>query len=1138
MQTTQELPRTTWLDKPLISRLNITWEMVIFTTLLLVAFVTRFYNLDARVMSHDESLHTYFSWKLYQGDGYQHDPMMHGPLQFHLLSWTYFLLGDSDFTARIPAALFGIASIAFLWAYRRYLGTVGVLVATLLFVISPYMLYYSRYVRNESFVVLFGLIGMWAILRYLESGKPRYLLWLTASTALHFVTKETAFIYTAQMLLFLGLLLVVRLVRRKWSNSLYRSLFLAMLVLGVLLLGFAVGQVLFASNTSTASAPTLAQPAVPGQGSSAGQMFQSPLFLTLLPAGLGLAAILLALLFMVRGLGLRFLRQERAFGLIVLLGTFVLPQLSPFPVRFMGWTVPDTPGAILALSASEVLHFVVFLVPLTLIAIGIGLWWNPRQWLINAVLFYVIFTLFYTTNFTNPSGFLSGLVGSLGYWMAQQGVGRGSQPWYYYFLIQVPVYEYLAALGSLIAVVIFTRRQLRASSAPEPVEEEAPADTPPEPEDESNKPTQGGETLAIYLLIFWSVSSLLAYTAAGEKMPWLTVHIALPMILLGGWGIAQLILGIDWKAWRERRGWLTLLATLVFLLSLVGIVASLLSMHPPFRSKELADLQATGRFVSTLLVCGLSVWGLWRLKKAWPAGELLRLGLLVVLGVGALLTARTSFQASYVNYDEANELLVYAHGARGIKDVMDRIYDISQRTTDGMALQFAYDDDTSWPMTWYARNYYNNRYYGNQPGKDLRDVPVIIVGDNNFGKIEPVVGQAYYRFDYIRMVWPNQDYFNLTWKRIFDALTNPEMRAALFQIWLNRDYTLYGEAIGRPISLDKWSPADNMRLYIRKDLAAKLWDYAAAPVTEAVVADPYEGGEAVLTADASIGQVGSEPGQFQAPRALAVAADGSLYVADTDNSRIQHLAPDGSLLQTWGTFADVTVGDAPGGTFNQPWGIAVGPDGSVYIADTWNHRIQKYSPDGQFVSMWGYFGQAETPDAFWGPRDVAVDAQGRVFVTDTGNKRVVVFDADGNYLTQFGEFGLEIGQFDEPVGISIDPAGLVYVADTWNQRIQVFREENGEFIPDHSWEMAAWYGQSLDNKPYITIDEQGRVFVTDPEYPRVIQFDEQGQFVRYWGNQGTGLDGFGLVNGIAVDTQGGVWVVDTGNNRLLHFTVP
>ena len=81
-----------------------------------------------------------------------------------------------------------------------------------------------------------------------------------------------------------------------------------------------------------------------------------------------------------------------------------------------------------------------------------------------------------------------------------------------------------------------------------------------------------------------------------------------------------------------------------------------------------------------------------------------------------------------------------------------------------------------------------------------------------------------------------------------------------------------------------------------------------------------------------------------------------------------------------------------GGTFNQPWGIGLGPDGSVYVADTWNHRVQKFNAQGEFLSMWGYFGQGEQPEAFWGPRDVAVDSKGRVFITDTGNKRVVVFD--------------------------------------------------------------------------------------------------------------------------------------------------
>ncbi len=1166
MQTTPEIKQK-WFERPLLGSLNINWEAVFFTAILLFAVFTRFYDLESRVMSHDESLHTYFSWKLFQGEGYVHDPMMHGPLQFHLVSWSYFLLGDSDFSARVPAVLFGIASIAFLLAFRRYLGRLGVILAAFLLVISPYMLYYARYVRNESFVVFFGLVSMWAVLRYLETGKGRYLLWLTAASALHFSTKETAFIYTAQLLLFLGLLFLNRVTQKTWSNRMYKVAFLVLLLLAAVLLGLAAREVMFAGPADASTAPTVAQPAVPGQASGAEQLLDMPAFLTILPASLGVVALLLALFFLIRDLGTSYLRNERAFGLILLLGTLVLPQLSPIPVRFMGWPVPDTPGAIQTMTLTEVMHFVIFLIPLTLVAVIAGLWWNARRWLVNAALFYGIFIVLYTTNFNNPSGFISGLVGSLGYWMAQQSVQRGSQPWYYYLLIQIPVYEYLAAFGSLTGIVIFIRRRfLRRSNEANRqagilAELNEPADTDvmaeasltisstqsdlPEPQatgndllEIENSSEESGETLALYLLIFWTISSLLAYTLAGEKMPWLTVHIALPMILLAGWGFAQVIQGIDWRAWSERRGWLTLLTLVVVVLGLFAAVSALLGMHPPFRSNQLADLQATTRFLSTLVILGLSGFGLVRLAKNWPRGEIFRLALIVLASGGALLTARTAFQAAYINYDQANEFLVYAHSAVGVKDVLARIDDLSRRTTDGMALQFGYDDDTSWPMTWYTRNYYNHRYYGNQPGKDLRELPAIIVGDNNFGKIEPVVGQAFYKFEYIRMVWPNQDYYNLTLQRIWDSIRNPQMRAALFQIWLNRDFTQYGDALGRSISLEQWSPADRMRLYIRKDVAAQLWDYASGPVSAEVIADPYEGGDVVFNADQIVGMPGSAPGQFQGPRGIAVAPDSSLYVADADNNRIQHFSPQGELINSWGTFADATAGDAPGGTFSQPWGVAVGPDGSVYVADTWNHRIQKFSPEGDFQTMWGYFGQAEAPDAFWGPRDVAVDSRGRIFVTDTGNKRIVVFNSDGQFVTQFGEFGLEPGNFDEPVGVDVDSNGRVYVADTWNQRIQVFAESNGEFFVDRVWDIAAWYGQSLDNKPYINVDANGHIFITDPEGARVIEFDETGQFIRYWGSAGAGPTNFGLAAGVAVDGAGGVWVSDAGNQRLMHFTLP
>lgn len=93
-----------WLDRPLLGGVTLKWSVIIFIVVVLIALVSRTAMLGSRVMSHDETSHVYFSWILDQGRGYSHDPVTHGPLQFHLIAFSYFLFGDSDFSARLPVA--------------------------------------------------------------------------------------------------------------------------------------------------------------------------------------------------------------------------------------------------------------------------------------------------------------------------------------------------------------------------------------------------------------------------------------------------------------------------------------------------------------------------------------------------------------------------------------------------------------------------------------------------------------------------------------------------------------------------------------------------------------------------------------------------------------------------------------------------------------------------------------------------------------------------------------------------------------------------------------------------------------------------------------------------------------------------
>lgn len=1109
------------------------WETVLFFLLIAAAILTRTYDLESRVVSHDETSHVYFSWLFEQGRGYSHDPVTHGPFQFHIVALSYFLLGDSDTSARIPAVLFSIITVGLSWLYRRYLGRVGALLAGFLLLISPFLLYYGRYVRNEAFIGVYFMITLWSILRYLETGKPKYMYWFTLATIMHFITKETSFIFAAQSLLFVGFYFVYRVTTKRWGIGSGRldaqAGFLISLILAFVLFGAAIGYhgYLAQANLEAAVLEAVGDSGIPPTSGEP---------ITFILIGLSVLSVISALYFLLTGYGADNLRNERSFGLMLVQGTLVLPTLTPFLINFIGWKIPVNASELSQLTGTDVARMAIVVVPSLIFAILVGLWWNSREWTINAAIFWGIFTVFYTTFFTHGAGFFTGMVGSLGYWLAQQEVERGSQPWFYYALVQIPMYEFLPAIGTLLAIAVAAIQLQFRKLVP-------PAwNYPTTHESDENTDFRIEPAPTFVLLVFWTVTSLVAYSYAGEKMPWLTFHIACPMILLSAWGLNAIISTTDWKKLLNNKAWITLLLLPVFLASIgTAIGAWTASTILPFQGQSLQELSATATFIISLVGVLVSGAGITYLLKEWTAGQVSRMLVTTFFALLAVLTARTAFRAAYVNYDDATEYLVYAHSAPGVKIALSQIEDISKRLTGSRDLVVGYDSDTTYPYWWYLRNYPNQRFFGAQPTRDLRDVPVILAGESSWGKLEPIVANLYDKFTFVRIWWPNQDYFEISWDSFRDALTNPALRAAIFKIWLNRDYTDYAALKGsNTFSLENWQPSGRMRLYIRKDITASLWDYGAAPSEIAEVTDPYEGKNIQLQPDIILGGVaGSEPGRFQQPRGVAVAPDGSLYVADTLNNRIQHLSTTGEVLNSWGTAGDAATGTAPGGTFKEPWGIAVGPDGYVYVADTWNHRVQVFSADGTFVTMWGYFGQADSPTGFYGPRDIAVDSENRVYVSDTGNKRVVIFDRTGAYISQFGSLGFDVGQFDEPVGIALAPSGHIYVADTWNQRIQAFEPVfGGTFQPYLQWDIVGWYGNTLDNKPYLKVAPNGHVFVTDPEAYRILEFNGDGTFIQYWGEPFEGVGGLNLPTGLSINSTGGIWVADSGNHRIVHYTLP
>jgi len=943
-------------------------EVVVLASIMAAAAALRLWGLDAKALHHDESLHATFSWYLYDGRGYTHDPLMHGPFQFNMNALSFFLFGVTDFTARLPHALFGTALVGMPYLLRRQIGAKAALIAAALLAVSPTLLYFSRFDREDIYAAFWTLAIVVCLWRYLDGQRPTWLAGLAASLAFAFATKELNYITVAVLVLFLDLALAVELSRRREGEDV---------------------------DDATVVVRT---------------------------AVLAPVAWLIAIAWPLLG--------QRPFGrerlppigdVLVVVGTLSAPQ---FAGGIQALPFYDDKGYAAA-SEHDLRNATVF--TLLLASAYIGLFWRWQLWVLAAAAFYVPYVLLFTTFFTNPDGFLTGTWGSLDYWLPQHGERRGMQPWYYYGLL-TPLYEFLPLLLGLGGAVWLARR-------------DAPS-------------TGSGRGLRRWLL-FWLAGMFIALSIAGEKMPWLEAHIALPLALVGAVALAAAIDAVDLRGGR----WLVAGTTA----GLAGAAALLL-----VEGDEV--LQAAG----ALLGAGLVGWVLGSLISAGPKG-FGRAALAVAVGALFVLTVRAGVTASFENDDTPVEMLVYTQTTPDIPKLMERIDALARESGLGQNLTVVVDttDGYTWPWAWYLRDYHDVRYVDiAAPDFEPPEEAVLLVHAANAARFN---GSDYEQVPYKHRWWFCESYRSvqascitsggLSAGQMIDKLTSLDSLEALGRFFLYR----------RPANTSTIGSVDAVAFF---PASLSAFDIAQPPAEPRTLVD----GRIVF------GRPGGGRGELRQPADVFVDAAGNIWVADSRNDRVQKFDAAGRFL------ASVGRGGTQPASFNEPWSVAVDAQGFVYVADTWNHRIQKFSPQLELVTSWGKPGAGPNsgPLELFGPRDVSVAPDATLWVTDTGNKRLIHYSLDGEPLDIFGRDGSGRGEFSEPVGIADDGRGSLYVADAWNGRIQRFRQGDASEFP------VGWRSRDVLAKPYLTILRDGRILASDPENGRLLLFEADGRPAGAW----------------------------------------
>ena len=650
-------------------------EIVAYITLLIAAAVMRFWDLGLRALHHDESLHAYFSWQLFGGNGYIHNPMMHGPLQFELNAALFYIFGVTDFTARSLYAAFGVLLILCPVLIRDKLGRLGCFITALLLTFSPALLYFSRFARNDILIAVWTFALIAFLWRYLDSGKNKYLYGAVIALALSFSSKESTYFTVSILSIYLALVLIHRNIYLIYKqNNLYGISIIHAFLRVIKILCRKFNEIRSLQNISRETT------------------FLIILWTISLPLWSGFVSI-----FQITGSNL-------------VLASEIGPNIGS----------PTGGGLVIA---GIVIGICV------LVGSIIGLRWNWKVWLTCALLFYIPWILFHTTFFDNINGVGSGLWQSLGYWVVQQGESRGNQPSYYYLLI-IMLYEFLPLLVSIAAVIYYFKKK---------------------------------DAFAKFL-IFWSLATFLIYTIASEKMPWLLVHITLPMIVLSGKLLGDYLKNETISTYINLKVSSLMLLTLAFLffvwrLAFFGI-----------------DGKSDNFWMLVLLIFGtvLVLFGFVFLLRGDFYKNSLKVICVTLILILFGLTIRSAFVATYKNGDTPIEMLVYTQTSPDVPALARHISTIELKSGSKPTVDVDATSGFQWPWAWYLRDIALAGYpqYGQHLPSSMMEQQVLIIHSQNKLAVQETVKDRYGEGSRFKHRWwfPEHTYRDLSLKKIVKSI--------------------------------------------------------------------------------------------------------------------------------------------------------------------------------------------------------------------------------------------------------------------------------------------------------------------------------------------------------------------------------